>query len=45
MRRIMNTAEGMAGFAIALIVTGLMFLTVPVWAYVMWRNDRKRAAR
>lgn len=45
MKRIMDTAEGAAGFALALVVTGLAFLVSPVIAYVMWRNDRKRARR
>lgn len=45
MRRVLNTAGGMLGVAVALIVTGVAFLTAPIWAYVMWRNDRKRAAR
>lgn len=45
MKRIMNTAESMAGAAVALIVTGLALLASPVIVYVMWRNDRKRAAR
>jgi hypothetical protein len=44
-KRIMDTAEGMAGVAVALIVTGLALAFSPVIAYVMWRNDRKRARR
>ena len=45
MKRVMDTAESMAGAALALIVTGLALLFSPVIAYVMWRNDRKRARR
>jgi hypothetical protein len=41
----MDTAGGMLGVAVALIVTGLFFLTAPLWMWWMWRNDRKRAAR
>jgi hypothetical protein len=34
-----------AGVAVALVTTGLALLASPVIAYVMWRNDRKRANR
>jgi hypothetical protein len=44
-KRALDTAGGMLGVAVALIVTGVALLTAPVWVYVMWRNDRKRAAR
>lgn len=45
MKRVQEFLVATAGAGVALVVTGLALLASPVVAYVMWRNDRKRAAR
>lgn len=44
-KRVQEFILATAGAGVALIVTGLALLASPVITYIMWRNDRKRAAR
>jgi hypothetical protein len=43
--RVRDILGAMVAVAVAMVVTVLAALASPVVAYVMWRNDRKRAAR
>lgn len=45
MKRVQELILASVGAGVALVVTGLALLASPVVAYVMWRNDRKRANR